>query len=64
MRAFYEKFNSGSPLTDEELEDGIEFFTELEKSLSSLGPVFKLPANEVRRILYCLESFKTARIGN
>lgn len=61
MRPVYDKFIDGSPLTDEDLEEGIKFFQDLTDKLSCLGPVFQLSANEARRVLFAFEGFKRAR---
>lgn len=61
MRIVYDKFNNGEPLTDQDLDEGIEFFRQLAHNLSSLGPVFRLSANEARRVHCSLLAFRAAR---
>ena len=63
MRPIYEKVLNGDPLTDREIEEGIEFFDDLNKKLMMLGPVFLLSSNEVNRVLILLKNFKQDREG-
>lgn len=61
MRDLYKKFTDGDPISDEELDEGIEFFSDLSDKLFSLGDVFRLPAVEANRVLMSLEGFKRER---
>lgn len=63
MRTLYEKYVAGTPITDAELSQGIEYFLLLTQQLDALGPVFRLAANESRRVLQGLQSFNQARIN-
>ena len=62
IREVYEKYCHGDPISDEELSFGIKNFTRLESDLSKLGPEFRFSCNEVRRVLYSLEQFRSARL--
>lgn len=57
----YEQYTNGDHITDDDLDYGIGFFKTITQELWSIGPVFKLSADETRRIWYALESFKEAR---
>lgn len=61
MQEIYEKYNNGDSLTDFEVKAGVIFFSDLERSLTSLGPVFKLAAKEARRVAYSFEGFQKSR---
>lgn len=57
----YRKICAGDPLTDAELEFGIEGFKGLAERLLLLGTKFNLAWNEVRRCQTSLETFKYHR---
>lgn len=59
--SIYDKYIQGDPITDKELTDGVEFFKRLTDDLDMLGPVFKLAANESRRIYHAFTDFKRNR---
>ena len=59
--AVYRKVCDGATFTDQEVIQGIEFFTKLERDLRSLGPVFELSANEAGRYRDTLVGFHHAR---
>ena len=61
MRVIYEKVTHGDPITDQEIDEGIKFFDDLNKKLMTLGPVFRLSSTEVNRVLTLLKDFKRAR---
>ena len=57
----YDKLAKGDPLSDTELEVGIEHFGALGKLLAVSGPVFQLATNEAYRVVDRLNSFQFAR---
>lgn len=57
----YEKFQKGDPLLDVELEQGLDFFTNLALDLNKAGPVFRLAANEANRVRIALNAYRMAR---
>lgn len=61
MESIYKKFRNGDHITDEELEQGIAFFSTLSENLHSLGDMFRLSAWEADRVLGQLMSFKRHR---
>lgn len=61
IQRIYDKFRNGDPLTDKELEVGIEHFDQMAKLLNQSGPVFKLAAQESHRVMDGLASYQRAR---
>lgn len=59
----HNKLIGDKPLSDEEVEQGISFFADLEMRLMCLGPVHTLSARECGRLLERLKGFKRARSG-
>ncbi|OLF82075.1 hypothetical protein AWH63_11080 [Marinobacter sp. C18] len=57
----YEKLCNGEKLSDNELTQGLEFYSRLERDLRAAGPVFKLPANEAGEVARKLRGFKASR---
>lgn len=57
----YEKMISGDPLSDSEVNEGVEFFTKLADDLYKCGPAFRLTANEANRVSYTMRQFQRAR---
>lgn len=57
----YEALNRGDPLTDEDLERGIQHFNTLSKAIVGSGPAFAITSREVTRVVHELESFRWAR---
>ena len=49
------------PISNSELNEAIDFFSDLEDKLMVLGPVFRLAWKETLNIKITLESFKRAR---
>lgn len=58
------KIQMGYSLTDDELDLALEFFRDLQLSLSVLRPTFDLAWFEANRILTKLEGFKFHRSHN
>lgn len=56
-----EKIRVGDPLTDEELDEAIAFYGQLESGLRLLGPTYHLAWIEVQRVLYQLQSYRHNR---
>jgi len=61
MRIIYDKIKDGGPISNSELNEAIDFFSDLEDKLMVLGPVFRLAWKEALNIKITLESFKRAR---
>jgi hypothetical protein len=61
INEIYEKFYNGDSFTDEEVDQGISFFTDITKMLDCLGKEFRLQGNETRRIRDSLISYREAR---
>lgn len=57
----YKKYQKGSPLTDDEIREGMEFFKDVSDKLYQAGPVFILPAIECNRVYLGLNGYYTAR---
>ena len=55
------KIEHAEELTDDELNEAILFFQELEDSMLSLGPRFHLAFCEINRVLQSLKSFQWHR---
>ena len=56
-----DRFLVGDPIDDEELQNPLSFYKELEAGLEQLGKEFKLPRKEVTFQRQKLESYKQAR---
>jgi hypothetical protein len=56
-----EKIRVGDHLTDEELDEAIAFYGQMESGLRLLGPTFHLAWAEVQRVLYQLQSYRHNR---
>jgi hypothetical protein len=61
MRHIYVKVQKGDPLTDEEVDEGVKFFEDLDRRLIQLGPEFHLAWNEAARVARTLRSYQKAR---
>lgn len=61
VETVYAKFCKGDPLTNNELDVGIEHFRPLSDMLFRSGPVFRLAAQEANRVATGLEDYKSAR---
>ena len=59
----YEKVLDGDPMSDNELEQALEFFTRIERDLQALGPRFHLSFAEANRVLRTLRQQHTSRSG-
>lgn len=58
---YYKMFVCGHSFTDDELLEAHAYFSELEKMLSPLGPVFHLPWLEAKRVSDRLLSYAESR---
>ena len=56
-----EKILVGDPLTDEELDEAIAFYGQLESSLRLLGPTYHLAWIEVQRVYHALRGYRYHR---
>jgi hypothetical protein len=56
-----EKVNRGIPLTNEEVTFGEHYFGKLSDQLYELGDVFKLSADEARRVNRTLNAYRLNR---
>ena len=61
MKAGLEKFDSGDPISDQELTQLMEFYTTLEASLRALGPRWDIVRIEAYRTCQRLHGFWEAR---
>lgn len=57
----YDKYRNGDPLSDTELDVGIEHFRKMSQLLAATGPAFLLATGECYRVLNTLEGYKLAR---
>lgn len=60
----YETLRLGDPLTDSEVLRGIEFFDDLAKKASLVGPTYQLVARDARMTASTLNDFYAARVRN
>lgn len=56
-----EKIRVGDPLTDEELNDAIDFYGRMESGLRLLGPHYHLAWVDVQRVYHELRSYRHHR---
>jgi len=56
-----EKIRVGDHLTDEELDEAIAFYGQLESGLRLLGPTFHLAWVEVQRVYHALRGYRHHR---
>jgi len=57
----YNKYLNGDYITDQELENGIVFFHDLQLKLFSLGKTFRLPAKEANDVFITFCGYKISR---
>lgn len=63
-RKIIEKIRTGAALSNQELNDAFEFYTELEEALDILGSEFRLPWKEVMHAKERLRMFADARVNS
>jgi hypothetical protein len=56
-----EKIRIGDPLSDQELDDAIEFYSKMKSGLRLLGPHYYLPWVEVQRVFETLIGYRNYR---
>ena len=57
----YDKICKGDPLSDTELQVGVEHYSKMAELLMRSGPVFKLASNEANRVAETMISYTNAR---
>ena len=57
----YNQYTMGDPITDDDLDFGIDFFQKLANDLVQLGPVFTLAQMRAQQVYTTLESYQRAR---
>ena len=63
-KEIYEKFVAGDPLSDCDLDVGIEHFSRMARLLFASGPIFRLAAIEASRVELRLREYEEARNEN
>jgi hypothetical protein len=63
-REIIERIDNGDHINDSELQEAIEFYSELQEGLSCLGYEYRLARKPVRDTLLRLERFQHAREEN
>lgn len=58
---FIKKFHAGDKLSNKQLLQAQEFFTDLENKLRQCGPLYQVSAVSIRRMLITIESYIDAR---
>jgi len=61
IKVIYEKYTNGDALTNAELKQGYEHFSDLANMLLLSGPVFTLAFKEARRVEMAFEGYMYAR---
>ena len=61
ITTIYYKYVNGDSISNSEILEGYSFFFKLAKDLHKCGPVFKLSANEARKIADGLEGYARSR---
>ena len=57
----YDKICKGDPVSDTELQVGVEHYSKMAELLMRSGPVFKLASNEANRVAETMISYANAR---